>query len=373
MKYLFSFLILFVGSVNLSFSTEVHASDPTKPFVVVLDAGHGGRDPGKVAKKYREADIALSIALKVGAHLEKLPNVKVIYTRKTDVFLELRERAAIANRNNADLFVSVHCNAHNSQAHVAESYVLRLHKNQAIFDVPKRRNEGMYLEENYEEKYDGLDPNALESLTGLMLIQEAYLDQSIMLASLVQNKIVNNLNRKDRSVKQAGFWVLHNTYMPSVLIETGFLTNTSEGAYLNSAKGQEEMGREIANAIKKYIESLTESERLASSRQLETSHVEETIATTQTDIYKDVVFKVQIAASSRKLAPKPNNFNGLTDIERVSEDGLFKYYYGSTSDYNKIQVMKTFAQQKGYNTAFVVAYIDGVRTKLAEVLKTKAN
>jgi len=151
------------------------------------------------------------------------------------------------------------------------------------------------------------------------------------------------------------------------------LTNTSEGAYLNSAKGQEEMGREIANAIKKYIESLTESERLASSRQLETSHVEETIATTQTDIYKDVVFKVQIAASSRKLAPKPNNFNGLTDIERVSEDGLFKYYYGSTSDYNKIQVMKTFAQQKGYNTAFVVAYIDGVRTKLAEVLKTKAN
>jgi len=373
MKYLFSFLILFIGGANHSFSNEVKATDPTKPFVVVLDAGHGGRDPGKVAKKYREADIALSIVLKVGAHLEKLPNVKVIYTRKKDVFVELRERAAIANRNHADLFVSVHCNAHNSQAHGAETYVLGLHKNQANFEVAKRENEVIYLEDNYEEKYAGFDPNAPESLIGMMLMQEAYLDQSILLASLVQDKIVNKLNRKDRSVKQAGFWVLHNTYMPSVLIETGFLTNTSEGAYLNSSKGQEEMGREIANAIRKYVESLTESEQLAHNQQLETTHVEETIATTQADIYKDVTFKVQIAASSRKLAPKPNNFKGLTDVERISEDGLFKYYYGSTSDYNKIQVMKTFAQQKGYRSAFVVAYIDGVKTKLSEVLKTKAN
>lgn len=373
MKYIFSILILSISSINFAFSAELNTTDPTKPFVVVLDAGHGGKDPGKVSKGYREAAIALNIVLKIGAHLEKIPNVKVIYTRETDVFLELRERAAIANRSHADLFVSVHCNAHSSQAHGAETYVLGLHKNQANFEVAKRENEVIYLEDNYEEKYAGFDPNAPESLIGMMLMQEAYLDQSILLASLVQQKIVSNLNRKDRSVKQAGFWVLHNTYMPSVLIETGFLTNISEGAYLNSNKGQTEMGREIAQAIKKYINSLTETEIATNKQQLEETHVQETIASTETDVYEDVVFKVQLAASSRKLAPRPNNFNGLNDVERIKEDDLFKYYYGSTSDYNKIQVMKTFAQQKGYRSAFIVAFKSGVKTKLPQVLNSKAN
>src|SRR5690554_411401 len=325
---------------------------PIKEFVVVLDAGHGGHDSGNTGNngKYKESEIALSIVLKIGAVLEKLPNVKVIYTRKSDVFVELRERAAIANRNDADLFVSVHCNAHSSQAYGAETFVLGLHKSQANFEVAKKENEVIYLEENYEEKYGGFDPNAPESLIGMVLMQEEYLDQSILLASLVQNNIVTNLKLNDRSVKQAGFWVLHNTYMPSVLIETGFLTNKKEGAYLNSAKGQVEMAREIGNAISRYVASLTEANTnlKINDPEIEQIKVDKAIEETEADIYEGVVFKVQLAASGNKLEPNPSNFKGLKEVSRNHEDNLYKYYYGNTSDYNKIQLMKTFARQKGY-------------------------
>src|SRR5690554_5252728 len=351
------------------------AKPPIKPFVVVLDARHGGHDSGNTGhgKRYKESDISLNIVLKVGAELEKLPNIKVIYTRKSDVFVELRERAAIANRNDADLFVSVHCNAHSSQAYGAETFVLGLHKSQANFEVAKKENEVIYLEENYEEKYNGFDPNAPESLIGMVLMQEEYLDQSILLASLVQNNIINNLKRKDRSVKQAGFWVLHNTYMPSVLIETGFLTNKVEGAYLNSAKGQTEMAREIGNAIKSYINSLSISDDKIKHPEVKELEVEKAIETTKEDIFEGITFKVQLAATSKKLDPRPNNFKGLKDVERDKEGGLFKFYYGNTSDYNKIQVMKTFAQQKGFPSAYIVAFKKGKKLNVSEVLKSKAN
>lgn len=350
---------------------------PIKEFVVVLDAGHGGHDSGNTGHngKYKESEIALSIVLKIGAVLEKLPNVKVIYTRKTDVFVGLRERAAIANKNDADLFVSVHCNAHSSQAYGAETFVLGLHKSQANFEVAKKENEVIYLEENYEEKYGGFNPNAPESLIGMILMQEEYLDQSILLASLVQNNIVNNLKRHDRSVKQAGFWVLHNTYMPSVLIETGFLTNKKEGAYLNSARGQEEMAREIATAITRYVASLSEtnSNMKIDDSEIKQHIVEKAIAETEEDIYEGVIFKVQLAASGSKLDPSPNNFKGLKEVSRNQEDGMYKYYYGATSDYNKIEMMKTFARQNGYAAAYIVAFKNGKKVNLPEVLKSKAN
>ncbi|WP_139854684.1 N-acetylmuramoyl-L-alanine amidase family protein [Aequorivita sinensis] len=368
----------FVLIISISFFnfTASAAENPIKPFVVVLDAGHGGHDHGNKGKPgsgYKESDISLNIVLKVGSELEKLPNVRVIYTRKTDVFVELRERAAIANRADADLFVSVHCNAHHSDAYGAETFVLGLHKSQANFEVAKKENEVIYLEENYEEKYGGFDPNAPESLIGMVLMQEEYLDQSILLASLVQNNIINNLKRKDRSVKQAGFWVLHNTYMPSVLIETGFLTNKVEGAYLNSTKGQTEMAREIGNAIKSYINSLSISDDKIKHPEVKELEVEKAIETTKEDIFEGITFKVQLAATSKKLDPRPNNFKGLKDVERDKEGGLFKFYYGNTSDYNKIQVMKTFAQQKGFPSAYIVAFKKGKKLNVSEVLKSKAN
>ena len=374
-KIIASFVI--VISFSFFFFTAWAAENPVKPFVVVLDAGHGGHDSGNTGhnRAYRESDISLSIVLKVGAALEKLPNVKVIYTRKTDVFVELRERAAIANRNDADLFVSVHCNAHSSQAYGTETFVLGLHKSQANFEVAKKENEVIYLEENYEEKYGGFDPNAPESLIGMVLMQEEYLDQSILLASLVQNNIVHNLKQNDRSVKQAGFWVLHNTYMPSVLIETGFLTNKNEGAYLNSAKGQTDMGREIASAITRYISSLSEANSNLKIRdpEIDQIKVDKAIEVTKEDLYEGVIFKVQLAASSRKIEPNAANFKGLKEVSRDKEDGLYKYYYGDTSDYNKIQMMKTFARQKGYDSAYIVAFKKGKKVNLPEVLKSKAN
>ncbi|WP_310991929.1 N-acetylmuramoyl-L-alanine amidase family protein [Aequorivita marina] len=364
--------VLLISFLLFHFNVQA-AENPIKPFVVVLDAGHGGHDHGNTGNGYKESEIALNIVLKVGKELEKRPNVKVIYTRKTDVFVELRERAAIANRSDADLFVSVHCNAHSSNAYGTETFVLGLHKSQANFEVAKKENEVIYLEDNYEEKYGGFDPKAPESLIGMVLMQEEYLDQSILLASLVQNNIVNNLKQNDRSVKQAGFWVLHNTYMPSVLIETGFLTNKKEGAYLNSSKGQIEMAREIGKAIEGYITSLSATDEKTKHPEVQELEMEKALETTKEDIFEDVVFKVQLAATSKRISPKPKNFKGLKEVTRDKEDGLFKYYYGETSDYNKIQVMKTFVQQKGYPTAYIVAFKEGKKVNLSELLKSKAN
>ena len=173
----------------------------------------------------KEKDIVLDIVLKVGKNLENVNGIKVIYTRKTDIFLELNQRAAIANKNDADLFVSVHCNAHDSQAHGTETYVLGLHRNDSNFRVAQQENEVIFLEEDYEKNYEGFDPSSPESFIGLTLLQEDYLDQSILLATTIQTNFTEKLKRKNRGVKQAGFWVLHNTYMPSVLVETGFITN----------------------------------------------------------------------------------------------------------------------------------------------------
>jgi len=340
-------------------------------FIIVLDAGHGGHDPGKNTKKYNEKDIALKITLLVGEILEKNPEIQVIYTRTTDVFIELRERAAIANEADADLFISIHCNAFSTNAYGSETFVLGLHKNQANFNIAKEENEVIFLEDNYEEKYAGFDPNSPESLIGLTLMQEEYLDQSILLASLIQNNFSNSLKRKDRSVKQAGFWVLHNTYMPSVLIETGFLTNKAEGAYLNSKKGQNEMSNEISKAVISYINSLSLATANTQNPIIEESEIDDAIAETETNVYEDVLFKVQLAASSKKIKTKSYNFKGLKNISRNKENGLYKYYYGETSDYNKIQLMKKFAREKGYSTCYIVAFRDGKKEKLSDILKSE--
>ncbi len=345
-----------------------HKNDTQNPFVVVLDAGHGGKDGGKYHNGLKESNIALSITLKVGALLEKDPNFKVIYTRKKDVFVNLHERGAIANRADADLFVSIHCNAHNSQAHGAETFVLGLHANERNMEVAKKENEVIFLEDNYEENYAGYDPNRPESLIGLEILQAEYLDQSIMLAGLVQNNFANKLKRKDRSVKQAGFIVLHQSYMPSVLIETGFLTNKKEGAYLNSKKGQNELASSIAEAVKSYRQNLALATSDTQNPVITQDEIEEAIESTEEKIYDGVTFKVQLAASSTKLDTKPYNFKGLQEITRNEENGLYKYYYGETSDYNKILLMKTFAREKGYPSSYVVAFRDGEKVKLADIL-----
>ncbi len=236
------------------------------------------------------------------------------------------------------------------------------------------------MEEDYKSHYDGFDPNAPESFIGLTLMQEDYLDQSTQLARLVQDNFTNNLKRTDRGVKQAGFWVLHNTYMPSILVETGFLTYKPEGAYLNSSKGQNEMSLSIYKGVMDYkmildrnvgqnvYKDITDVESIKEAVTEEIKPDE-----TSAEVYANTVFKVQLAASSNKIEPKSFNFKGLQNISREKEGKLFKYYYGYSSDSNEVQKLAEVAKAQGYPSSFIVAYQNGKRIELSQVLKSPSN
>ena len=248
-----------IGLFSMAHASNKSTPDPVKPFVVVLDAGHGGKDPGNLGNGYMEKIIALKIALKAGDLLEANQDIKVIYTRDSDHFVDLFKRGEIANKAKADLFISIHCDSHTSNAHGAGTFVLGLHANKRNFEVAKKENSAIYLEDNFEQRYAQYDINSPESVIGFTIMQEEFLDQSIQLAKSMQDRFANQLKRNDRKVKQAGFIVLHQTFMPSVLVEAGFLTNPSEGAYLNSKKGQEQIAKAIAEAVLEYKNSVRSS------------------------------------------------------------------------------------------------------------------
>jgi len=366
-------LVLLLTGILISASTPNKNYTEKSKFVVVLDAGHGGKDPGNRGGGFKEKDIALSIILKIGAELEKDKNIKVVYTRDSDVFIPLEQRGKIANDAKADLFISVHCNAHNSQAAGTETFVLGIHRNSTNFEVAKRENSVIFLEENYEVTYDGFDPNSPESSIGMTIMQEEYLDQSILLADFVQKKFTHDLKRTDRGVKQAGFIVLHQTYMPSVLIETGFLTNKEEGPYLNSSFGQNKMADAIVDAIKDYSHSINLGvlDNLEKNAPVEVVTKENKIEEFK-DNYEGITFKVQLAASSKKLEPKSSNFKGLTPVFREKEGKLYKYYFGATSSYSQIQSLHSQAKTKGYSTSYLVAFKDGDKITVNDALKSQA-
>ncbi|MEM9000700.1 MAG: N-acetylmuramoyl-L-alanine amidase [Bacteroidota bacterium] len=405
-------IVIFSGVVLLftSFTKNNTELLPKDEFVVVLDAGHGGHDPGNLGNGYLEKNIALRIVLKVGAILEAKPGVKVVYTRKDDTFVNLYERGEIANKANADLFISVHCDSHNSDAHGAGTFVMGLHANKQNFEVAKKENSVIYLEDNYEEKYAKYDINSAESVIGLTIMQEEFLDQSIQFAKMLQDNFTIKLNRKDRKVKQAGFIVLHQTFMPSVLIETGFLTNKNEGSYLNSKRGQEEMGVAIANAVLSYKNSIdsntvvtevqdigqlppdeSEEQISGSDQPIDPSIAENDQITQQSDdimveeqqqqvkeaIIKEpepngannIFFKVQLMASSKTIPLDGNYFNGLNTLSKEPYNNLYRYMYGNTNSYFKAKLLKSNADAKGYTTSYIVAYKDGVRIPLDVALK----
>ncbi len=365
--------LLFVSIIIvLTFSSFTMDDEVRDKFVVVLDAGHGGHDPGNRGNGYKEKDIALKIVLEVGKQLEKNPSIKVVYTRKKDEFIDLFVRGQIANKANADLFVSVHCNAHSSKAYGTETFVLGTHRNQTNFEVAKKENSVIFLESDYEKNYDGFDPNSPESVMSILLSQEEYLDQSITLASLIQKKFTNTLKRKNRGVKQAGFIVLHQTVMPSVLVETGFLSYKKEGAYLNSKKGQQQIAISIAKAILEYKNSLDEN-LSDHSNVKEEKEEEKVVIEPMESPNTDIVFKVQISAGSKPLDPKPHNFNGLEGISRLEEGGMYKYFYGASSSYDKIKELEAEAAEKGFTSGFVVAFKNGKKIALIDALKTFAN
>ncbi|HRB38463.1 MAG TPA: N-acetylmuramoyl-L-alanine amidase [Bacteroidia bacterium] len=227
--------------------------EPYRIKTIVIDPGHGGHDSGCLGASSKEKQIALEVALKLGEMItQKYPDVKVIYTRKTDEFVELHERAAIANRNHAELFICIHCNSGSPAAFGAETYVMGLHKTEDNLNVAKRENAAVLLEKDYKQKYDGFDPNSPEANIVFTLYQNAYLTQSLKFASAVQQQFEVYAGRYNRGVKQAGFLVLYKTAMPSVLIETGFLTNRTEEKYLLTEKGQNAVATSIFRAFMEY-------------------------------------------------------------------------------------------------------------------------
>ena len=311
-------------------------------FTVVIDAGHGGKDPGNTGNGFIEKDIALKISTNLGMLLEKR-GVNVIYTRKKDVFIGLFERANIANQSDAQLFISIHCDAFRTpQPYGAGTFVLGLHANERNFEIAKKENSVIFYEDDYENTYDGFDPNNPESVIGLTLMQEEYLDQSIIAASYIQNSFVNSLKRKNRDVKQAGFAVLRYTYMPSVLVETGFLTNRNEGLYLNSSKGQTEIANAISLAVLKYRNDFFKN--------LSTS------AISNESSNNNLFYRVQIAASKKLLDLKPYNFNGLKSVDVVKEGSVYKYLYGKHKSIEDANESLVKAKNFGFETSFIITF-----------------
>ena len=376
-SFLFSILLLTL----MGFSTTILAQ---KKYTVVLDAGHGGKDSGNIGNGYKESKIALRVALDVGKELLTARDVNVVYTRKTDNFVELHNRAKIANDKKADLFVSIHCDAFTrSDPHGASTFVLGLNGNKENLEISKRENSVILLEDNYKQNYD-YDPNSPESVIGLSVLQEDNLDNSLGIAGMIQSNFVS-LKRNNRRVKQANFLVLRETVMPSVLIELGFLTNKNEGKFLNSRKGQIRMAKSIAQAIRKYFERLklnTISETLTVNAPLVEEEVSTPVIkkeklkqivkkekTSPTLVSTGVVFRVQIAASRKKLST--NSFKGLENVESLFIDNYYKYYYGNSSSLVGIKKVLPKVRSKGYKDAWVVAFKNGKRISIKEALKNR--
>lgn len=349
-------------------------------FRVVLDAGHGGDDPGTNHNKYREKDIVLATVLKIGKILDREPGIDLVYTRKTDVFIELRERANIANRAQADLFVSVHCNGVDSpQAFGTETFVMSHNRSAMNLEVAKKENSVIYKEKDYKEKYKGFDPNKPEFSVAMSLQQEANLEKSAVLASKISTGF-KSLKKKDRGIKQIPLWVLDATTMPGVLIELGFVSHKEEGAYLNSEDGQDELAATIANAIINYKNLMVGKpgrETVIEKQVAEKDDVQVVQDKADNDVKKDknddgnkgITYKVQISASSRNLETKSSNFKGLKNISKLKDGKLIKYYYGEADSYNDAEDLLKKAKAKGYTSAYIVAFKNDKQVTITEALK----
>jgi N-acetylmuramoyl-L-alanine amidase len=396
---------------------------------VCIDPGHGGKDPGCHGDSAKEKDVALAIGLKLGAYIEKYyPDVKVVYTRKTDVFVELNERAAIANRNNADLFICIHCNSAcvrkkqtngkfkdvcNETADGAETYVMGLHVSQGNLDVAKRENESATLEDDYQNKYN-MGISGDEAAIILSAYQNLYMEQSTLFAQFCQDEFRTRAGRDDRGVEQAGFLVLWKTAMPSVLIETGFLTNPVEERFLGREKGQTHMAASIFRAFRKWkdnVEGIThtyddevekmkpykvEKEDTAGLRKpwnyvsnpsghpkpvvkKDTAKKDTPIvavvtkdSANSTPVMKNekVVYRVQIISSEKALPNDSPKFKGLKDIWQYEHNGIIKYTAGEYATMAEAVKRQAELRTAGFNEAFVVAFDkDGKRITIEEAKK----
>jgi N-acetylmuramoyl-L-alanine amidase len=390
----------------------------------VIDAGHGGKDPGCHGKKYKEKDVALAVALQLGKYIEEnIKNVKVVYTRKTDVFVELQERAEIANRAKADLFICIHCNSAcyrdkktrrdicKEEVEGAETYVMGIKNEQGKLDVAQRENSAILLEDNYVSKYNGFDPNSAESYIIMSMFTDKYLDQSLNFASKIQNQYSNRIGRHDKGVKRASLWVLWRTYMPSVLTEIGFLTNPEEEEFLGSEKGQDYIASGLFRAFREYKDELDgsvkkyndifenqvppkkedtvltpvtpkkeepledkknkivkESEaKLADSLPKEKNEeVKKEVKESKKEIkvendYSKIIYKIQILSSDKKIPLNSTKFKGLEKMGMYIDKGVYKYTVGEFDTTDEATKMQLLLRKNEYKDAFMIATQNGKR------------
>ena len=370
-------LSVFLLAALVLFSSAATWAQSSKIKTVVIDAGHGGHDPGCHGAQNNEKEVCLSMALKLGALIkERYPDIKIIYTRSTDVFVELAERANIANRNNADLFICIHANAGSTTAYGSETYVLGLHRTDAQQKVAERENASIALEDDKGAKYRSYDLTP-DGIIALQFQLAVFHRQSILFAEMIQKEF-KRIGRYDRGVKQAGFLVLYKTTMPSVLIETAFLPNPTEEKLIGTAEGQQKMAQSMFQAFVNYknategktvVGGTTAQQNNIDTRPAESNPPKPVEIPKETVKEQGLVFKVQIETSNKAISTKSSHFKGL-EIFEYQDNTLFKYCTGSFA--NDLQGAKNYKNeliQMGFTNAFVVAFLDGERISIEKAIK----
>jgi N-acetylmuramoyl-L-alanine amidase len=365
--------LIFLITIFIFFSGYIFARSNDKNWVIVIDAGHGDKDPGALGSMSYEKNITLAIALKTGEYIEKnIKNVTVIYTRRNDSFVELRDRANIANKVKADLFISIHANwASSKNVQGTETFIMGLAKDKQNLEVAMRENEVILLEKDHTTTYNGFDPKAPESYIMFTLRQNLFQEQSTRLASKIQNQYKDNIRKTDRGVKQESLWVLFMTTMPSVLTEVGFITNSTEEKYLNSKVGQDNIASSIFTACKEYIDEIDSKSGISWSNDTTPGNLSNNTSKELNTGSGTVVYMVQIANSKTKQQVKPENFKGLNDVVEVNADGRYKYATGSFTDYSEAVKYRKKIEDI-FPDAFIIALKESKIVPLQQALEKKS-
>lgn len=370
---IFNRILLFLCILSCSY--PVIGNTINDRFIVVIDPGHGGNDPGAIGTRGKEKNINLNVARKLGRLIEDNCNdTKVVYTRKSDIFVPLHRRAEIANNAKANLFISIHTNAvakKNSYVKGTETYTLGLHRTEENLEVAKKENSVILIEDDYKQRYAGFNPNSSESYIIFEFMQDKNMSQSVNFATLIQQNF-KSYNRIDKGVHQAGFLVLRETSMPSVLVELGYISNPSEETYLLSDKGTTDLANAIYRAFINYKgnSSKIKPTTVTSNTRQEITTPKEEEETKETSKIK---FKIQILASDRVLPQNSRQFKGLKPVSWYKENGLIKYTYAEDEDYNKILKIKRKIVDPKFKDAFIIAFKNDTKININKAIKEFKN
>jgi N-acetylmuramoyl-L-alanine amidase len=407
-NFLAFLVLLFFGMVAFT----RHSLLENASFIVVLDAGHGGSDPGNLGTgryKTTEKNISLDVTLQVGKYInEHFPGVKVVYTRNGDTFPTLKERCNIANNADADLFISIHCNANAKESpNGVETFVMGLHKSQESLESAMRENNSIFLEKDHEADYSGFDPKNPDTYIILSMRENAYMEKSIDIAKNIQDQFRSRVGRKDRGVKQAGFYVISYTNMPSILVELGFLTNKDEEDFLQSKDGKTYMASAIFRAFKDYMiknkpdtkplanikdpeiksipykdsppsDNTPKSPNNAAANAIKDKNEKPAVAATKAEpvwksVDKGVRYHIQILSSATPLKAGDQQFKSIGKTIEYKQNGVFKYLVGTTDNYKEAKQMQEQMRDRGFKDAFIVAFEDDKRIDLSKAIAQTTN